>query len=344
MMRSGARIDVRESAAVTNSEFADDVRDYLARTPRQLPSRYLYDPLGSALFDAICRLPWYAVTAGETRLIERHGAQIFTAVGPLARIVELGSGNGDKLAAIVAAAPPRRHPLDLHLIDISRAALATAARALGNFEQVRVIAHEANYESGLQQFAGETARPGRTLAVFLGSNIGNYDPPAAAALLRSVRAALRPDDAFLIGVDLVKPEATLLAAYDDPLGVTAAFNRNLLVRINRELDGNFDLDGFRHQAIWNAGQSRVEMHLVSTRAQRVSVRRAGIDMVFADGESIWTESSYKFRPEQLTAQLEAAGFRVTSRWLDPASQFSLTLAKAAAGVTMPASRAGAAMT
>lgn len=328
-MRTGARIKVREADSVSSEEFAVDVRDYLSRSPRQLPSRYLYDALGSALFDAICRLPWYKVTVGEMRLIEQHGAQVLKVVGPLARIVELGSGNGDKLAALVAAAPPRRHPLDLHLIDISRAALDTAARALGVFEAMRVVAHEASYEVGLRQFAAETIGPGRTLAVFLGSNLGNYDPPGAAALLASVRAALRPDDAFLIGVDLLKPEAALLAAYDDPLGVTAAFNRNLLVRINRELDGDFDLDRFQHRAVWNAEQSRIEMHLVSLAAQRVAIRRSGLTIDFAAGETVWTESSYKYRTEGLTVQLEAAGFRVAARWLDPGSQFSLTLAKAA---------------
>jgi dimethylhistidine N-methyltransferase len=332
MRPANARIHVRESApGAAVAAFAADVRHYLAQEPRQLPSRYLYDPLGSSLFDAICRLPWYPLTEGEMRLLAREGAAILKQVAPLARIVELGSGSGEKLAALLAGTAGRRRALDLHLIDISRAALDQAARTLTSFDRVRVIAHQADYEAGLRQFAGERRGPGHTLAVFLGSNIGNYDPPAAAALLRAVREALGPGDAFLIGVDLVKPEAALMAAYDDPLGVTAAFNRNLLVRINRELDGDFDLGAFRHQAVWNADASRVEMHLVSTRAQRVRVRQAGLDVKFKKGESIWTESSYKYEPEAVTAQLEAAGFHCRSRWIDQPSQFSLTLAETVSG-------------
>ena len=321
------RISVRESApAAVNAAFAEDVRHYLMQDPKQLPSRYLYDQLGSSLFDAICRLPWYPLTEGETRLIASQGADILGQVNSLARIVELGSGNGEKLAALVRTAGSRRRALDLHLIDISPAALTTASQTLSVFDRVHVFAHEANYENGLDQFSREISGPGQTLAMFLGSNIGNYDPPGAAALLKSVYAALRPGDAFLIGVDLVKPEADLMLAYDDPLGVTAAFNRNLLVRINRELGGDFDLDGFRHRAVWNAEASRVEMHLVSTRAQRVRVPGAELDLEFADGEHIWTESSYKYRPEDVTELLEAAGFRCGPRWVDDRSKFSLSLA------------------
>jgi L-histidine N-alpha-methyltransferase len=323
------RISVRQSApAEAVAAFAADVRYYLMQEPRQLPSRYLYDQLGSALFDAICRLPWYPLTEGEMRLIAMQGADILTKVGSLARIVELGSGNGEKLAALVRTAPSHQRVWDLHLIDISRAALTTASQTLSVFDRVRVIAHEANYENGLEQFARDISGPGRTLAMFLGSNIGNYDPPGAAALLRAVHDALRPGDAFLIGVDLVKPEPVLLQAYDDPLGVTAAFNRNLLVRINRDLEGDFDLDGFRHRAVWNAEASRIEMHLVSTRAQRVRIPRADLDVEFKEGEHIWTESSYKYRPEQVAAQLEAAGFRCGPRWIDELSRFSLSLAYA----------------
>jgi L-histidine N-alpha-methyltransferase len=326
MVPANERISVRVSApAAATAAFAEDVRHYLMQDPRQLPSRYLYDQLGSSLFDAICRLPWYPLTEGETRLIASQGADILAQVDSLARIVELGSGNGEKLAALVRTAGARR-ALDLHLIDISRAALTTASQTLSVFDRVHVFAHEANYEDGLEQFAQEITGPGRTLAMFLGSNIGNYDPPGAAALLKSVYAALRPGDAFLIGVDLQKPVADLMLAYDDPLGVTAAFNRNLLVRINRELGGDFDLDGFRHRAVWNADASRVEMHLVSTRAQRVRVPGAELDLEFAEGEHIWTESSYKYRPEQVAEQLEAAGFRCGPRWIDEKSQFSLSLA------------------
>lgn len=327
MPRTNARVTTATAeVAVTTAAFAAAVKQFLTNSPRQLPSRFLYDRLGSALFDAICQLPWYRVTAGETRLLTEHGGAILTHLHPLARIVELGAGNGDKLAAMLSSARPRTTPLAVELIDISPAALATASRALTSFDQVRVSAHESSYEAGLQRLRGEPAA-GRTLMLFLGSNIGNYDPDAAAAFLRQARAALRPGDALLLGTDLVKPEPELLLAYDDPLGVTAAFNRNLLVRINRELGGTFDPDGFAHRAVWNGGQSRVEMHLVSTRVQRVEIAQAKLDITFREGEHIWTESSYKFLPETVAARLSEAGFTRRDQWIDRESQFALTLAE-----------------
>ena len=167
---------------------------------------------------------------------------------------------------------------------------------------------------------------GATLTLFLGSNIGNFDPPGADAFLRSIRAALTRGDAFLLGADLVKPEAELRLAYDDPLGVTAAFNRNLLVRINRELGGDFDLDAFRHRAVWNAEASRVEMHLVSRRDQHVRVAAAELEFDIAEGESIWTESSYKYQPDLVVRMLREAGFQLLTQWVDRNHGFALTMA------------------
>jgi L-histidine N-alpha-methyltransferase len=320
-------------AGAAAAEFATDVRFYLERRPRQLPSRYLYDALGSALFDAICHLPWYRVTAGETRLIVEHAADILGALRPLRRVVELGSGNGDKLAALIGAGPARTETLDLHLVDVSGDALTRAARAISSLDHVRVAAHQATYEAGLRAVTQSLDGPGHTLALFLGSNIGNYDPPGAATLLRQLREALSPGDGFLIGTDLVKPEPDLLLAYDDPLGVTAAFNRNLLVRMNRELDADFDLASFRHRAVWNAVDSRVEMHLVSTRPQRVRVARAGLEITFRVGEHIWTESSYKFDAAAVVALLEAAGFNLRRQWIDADSLFALTLVEVPAATS-----------
>jgi L-histidine N-alpha-methyltransferase len=164
--------------------------------------------------------------------------------------------------------------------------------------------------------------------LFLGSNIGNFDPPQAAALLRNIRAALRPGDTLLLGLDLVKPEAVLQLAYDDPLGVTAAFNKNLLTRLNTELGADFDLDRFAHQARWVEQESRIEMHLVSRRAQTVRIRGANCTISFEDGESIWTENSYKYYPEDADRLGADAGFRAVDQWVDGGGRFALTLFEA----------------
>ena len=256
--------------------FADDVQYYLSLQPRQLPSRHLYDALGSALFEAICRLPWYRITRAETRLLAAHGRRIFRHLDPLSTIAELGPGSGEKLVTLIAAGRSRPAPLEVHLVDVSAAALNSASRVLGLVDAVDVVAHHTTYEAGLVEVSARTRASGRMLVLFLGSNIGNFDRPGADAFLRGIRSALVPGEAFLIGADLVKEERDLLTAYDDPLGVTAAFNRNILLRINRELGGDFDLDAFAHRAIWNAAESRVEMHLVSRKSQRITVPAAAL--------------------------------------------------------------------
>ena len=325
MTRLSGHLRSQPTGDTSTAEFAEQVRYYLTQSPRQLPSRYLYDALGSALFDAICELPWYAVTRSEMRLLRAHAREIFDAMHPLSRIIELGAGNGRKLETLLALAAPAGHDREVHLIDVSPQALRTAADALNGFADVRIHRHEATYEAGLQRLATSARSAQRSLMLFLGSNIGNFDPPAANALLLQIRAALQPGDGFLIGADLVKPEPELLLAYDDPLQVTAAFNRNLLVRINRELDGNFDLTGFVHRAVWNREESRVEMHLVSTRPQSVAIRAADLAIRFGQGESVWTESSYKYEPQTLIRQVEAVGFGLQKQWVDPTARFALTL-------------------
>jgi dimethylhistidine N-methyltransferase len=315
--------------AVPVAEFASDVHYYLSLHPRQLPSRYFYDELGSALFDAICRLPWYPITRAEMQLLAGHGRAIFSRAGGVSTIVELGPGSGEKLATLVEAGrsgSTRRAQLDLRLVDISRSALELASRAVGSQPDVSITTYEARYETGLRQASTDTR--GRQLVLFLGSNIGNFDRPGADAFLRGVRAGVAAGDMLLLGADLVKPERTLLLAYDDPLGVTAAFNRNLLVRINRELGGTFDVDAFAHRAVWAEAESRVEMHLVSRTRQRVRVAAADIDCVFEEGESIWTESSYKYTPAGIARSLDRAGFGLIEQWIDEAEGFALTLAEA----------------
>ncbi len=232
-------------STLTDAFAADVVRD-LQRTPKQLQSRYLYDALGSSLFDAICRLPWYRITRAEARLLRQHAPELATAVpGWLddPTVVELGCGNGEKIEVVLTALPDV--PVDVHLIDISPDALQATAARLAGLSHLSVIRHEAPYEVGLDRVRPLLRARGPALVLFLGSNIGNFDRPVAESLLRSIRHALQPGSALLLGADLVKPRHTLTLAYDDPLGVTAAFNKNLLVRINRELGADFDLDWFR---------------------------------------------------------------------------------------------------
>jgi dimethylhistidine N-methyltransferase len=317
---TGAEVD-----AGAIEQFASDVRYYFSQTPRQLPSEYFYDELGSALFEAISRLPWYGITRAEVRLLAANGAEIFRRLGSLTTVVELGPGTGEKLRLLLDANPVHPAALHVHLVDVSRRALETSSQAVAEVAG-RVITHQAAYDAGLRSATSHAQ--GRTLVAFLGSNIGNFDPPGAAAFLHNVRAALDRGDSLLLGVDLVKPERALLPAYDDPLGVTAAFNRNLLVRINRELGGNFELERFAHRAMWNAPRSRMEMHLVAQTAHEVRIPRAEIQVRMERDEIIWTESSYKYRSESIASLLESSGFRVDAQWNDAVDAFALTLAEA----------------
>jgi dimethylhistidine N-methyltransferase len=310
--------------------FAADVARDLAASPRQLQSQYLYDALGSSLFEAICRLPWYRITRAEGRLLARHAVDVIarlTREGDEAAIVELGVGSGEKLVTLIEALPPGV-PGHVHLVDISRAALDATGARLAQFPQVTVTTHEGTYEDGLDAVARGPRAGGPQLVLFLGSNIGNFDMPDARALLRAMRDTLQPGDLLLLGADLVKPERELILAYDDPLGVTAAFNKNLLVRINRELGGNFDLGTFDHRAVWNGRERRVEMHLVSRRAQLVSVPGADLHLRFEAGDTIWTESSYKYSEAAIVELGQHAGFSPLDQWIDADARFALTLFRA----------------
>lgn len=308
-------------------QFAVDLRASLSRVPRQIAPKYLYDELGSQLFEAICLLPWYRVTRAELRLLARHGREMLgghrRAQGrePV-HLVELGCGSGEKLT-ILAGVPPAAAG-DIQLVDISPAALDMTGRRLAEAGRRVVAAHRASYEDGLARAVARRPSVGPIAVLFLGSNIGNFDPPEQARLLRRMRDALRPGDALLLGTDLVKPERELLLAYDDPLQVTAAFNRNLLRRINDELDGTFDLAGFAHRAVWNAAESRVEMHLRSLRRQRVEIPPSGLAIEFQPEETIWTESSYKFEMAGVRAAGLAAGFGEARQWMDEPARFALT--------------------
>ena len=309
-------------------EFAADVQRDLSLTPKQLQSKYLYDTLGSSLFDAICRLPWYRITRAEHRLLEQHAGEIAASLADTATIVELGCGSGEKLAVLAAALHSRGSSVRVHLIDVSSHALETSQQRLTRLQHFSVVGHQSTYEVGLRRAAALRDGAGRVVVLLLGSNIGNFDAPAGDRFLQRIRAALAPGDLLLLGADLVKPECELLLAYDDPLGVTAAFNKNLLVRINRELGGNFDLNAFRHRAVWNAADRRIEMHLVSTTAQRVSMPAADTVVDFTRGEWIWTESSYKYEAAGMRQLVEPAGFAERHQWIDRQDRFALTLFQA----------------
>ena len=310
-------------------DFAADVQRDLALTPKQLQSKYLYDALGSSLFEAICRLPWYRITRAERRLLDLHAPAIVERLcrddGSVPLIVELGCGSGEKIVILAEALQAAGRRGRVHLIDISPQALEQSERTLGRLRHISVVGHRETYEVGLRQAAATRDAGHPMLVLLLGSNIGNFDMPAAHEFLCAIRGALAPGDALLLGADLVKPEADLQLAYDDPLGVTAAFNRNLLVRINRELGGTFDLDAFAHAAVWNPAQSRVEMHLESRRDQRVTIAQAGVSVDFATGERIWTESSYKYEPLQIEEMGLNAGFVTREQWIDEEARFALTL-------------------
>jgi dimethylhistidine N-methyltransferase len=313
------------------ADFAADVRRDLALAPKQLQSKYLYDALGSSLFEAICRLPWYRITRAERRLLETHAPAIVERVcrepETVPLVVELGCGSGEKIVILAETLQAAGRRGRVHLIDISRQALEQSERTLGRLHHISVVGHRETYEVGLRHAARQREHASPVLVLLLGSNIGNFDAPAADEFLRAIRGALAPGDALLLGADLVKPEEDLQLAYDDPLGVTAAFNRNLLVRINRELGGTFDLDAFAHVAVWNATMRRVEMHLESRRAQ--TVRIGSSTVTFAAGERIWTESSYKYEPRDVVDMGTRAGFTTTEQWIDGDAGFALTLFAAA---------------
>lgn len=313
------------TAPTTLSTFGADVARDLALSPRELQSKYLYDRLGSRLFEAICRLPWYTITRAELGLLSRHAAEVAAELPDPLTLTELGPGDGEKIALLAAALVRDRSALATHLIDISQSALDQTERRLGRYEGVSVVGHRASYEEGLRRVAKGRNGDGGLVVLFLGSNLGNFDRAAAAEFLAAIRGTLRPGDALLLGADLVKPESDLLLAYDDPLGVTAAFNKNVLLRINRELGGDFDLSAFAHRAVFDPAESRVEMRLVSLRRQRVQIPGAAIAVDFEEGDFIWTESSYKYGATALRRLVEGAGFACRRQWLDPEAQFALTL-------------------
>jgi len=343
------------------ADFAAAVKAGLGVTgQKSLPSGFLYDEVGSALFEVITTLPEYGVTRAEERVLSRyvgqlaplmlerstvtpmsaatrpgptgHAVQIApsapTALSALStrrrlRVVELGSGSGRK-TRIILEALAKVAPISYCPIDISGSALRQCARALGDLSGVTVMPLEREYLPGLME-AGASRKPGEpTLVLFLGSTIGNFPSRSAVHFLTSVRATLQAGDALLLGTDLLKPVNELLLAYDDPIGVTAAFNLNLLARMNRELDANFAIDGFEHVAKFNPKAGSIEMHLRSRRAQRVTIPASGLSLRFLPGETIWTESSHKYCALDIVNMARDAGFDPRAQWIDDGWPFAET--------------------
>ncbi len=307
------------------AQFAEDVRAGLGkRGQKELPSKYLYDDLGTALFEAITLLPEYGLTRADERVLRRYAGAIVSRLTRPVTVVELGSGTGRKTRWILEALADR-NPLNYYPIDISGSALERCRTDLASLPGIGIVGLERPYLEGLREVARDRNRGDKLLVLFLGSTIGNFEQPAAEEFLRSIRGCLQPGDALLLGTDLVKPAADLIAAYDDPTGVTAAFNLNLLSRINRELGGDFDLRAFAHQARYRHDLHRIEMHIVSRRRQFVSVRAAALTVRFDEGESIWTEACHKFRLEDLSDMARRCGFASTARWVDPEWPFAESL-------------------
>ena len=307
------------------SEFAEAVREGLTKPgQKELPSKYLYDEVGTALFETICVLPEYGLTRADARLLEKYAKEIVDRLPSPIHVAELGSGSGKKTRWILEALS-RRQKTYYYPIEISPSALAACEKELGQIDLVSMVGYEQPYLEGLQAVAQRRKDEDRLLVLFLGSTIGNFDRDAGDAFLREVREILQTGDALLLGTDLEKDVEDQLLAYDDPAGVTAAFNLNLLARINRELGANFDLSSFRHEARWNTRERRIEMHLRSVRRQRVEVPAAGLGVMMNVGETIWTESSHKYRPEEVVTMAERTGFRCVGQWIDAEWPFAQNL-------------------
>lgn len=317
-----SRLTIHEFTQQTNhNSFAEDVRAGLTAQPKTLPPKYFYDALGSQLFEAICLLPEYYPTRAEAEIFHCHAAEIVSQLPAPVGVVELGSGSSVKTRLLIEAVLNRQPELHYQPMDISASILQhSAEKLLGEYPQLRITGHVGDYTRGLDSIV---RREGEALlALFLGSNIGNYTTDEARSLLRTVRSALRLGDGLLLGADLKKSLDVLIPAYDDALGVTAAFNLNVLAHINRELGGNFDLRLFGHCALFNDEAGRIEMHLVSRVTQTITINALDLQIEFQAGETIHTENSYKYDLPQLAALAEATGFQLVKTWFDGEQRFS----------------------
>jgi L-histidine Nalpha-methyltransferase len=314
----------RELVAVP--PYADEVMNGLMSRPKTLPCKLFYDDRGSALFEEITRLPEYYLTRIELEILRDRGKEIALAAGSSVSIVELGAGTATKTGTLVRAFARRQMRVKYFPVDISSAALAEAKRRIRE-ECPGVVIRPviADFSNG---FGFLQTIPGRKIVLYLGSSIGNFDWDAATAMLRKVRDRLSPGDALLLGTDMVKSPEILVPAYNDAQGVTAQFDKNILMRLNREFDANFDLDSFRHIAEWNPLRSRMEIYLESMRPQAVTLRSTDLIVKFAAGERIHTENSYKYTEQMVETMLCVSEFKLEKTWYDRRKWFGLHLARA----------------
>src|SRR5581483_2158953 len=305
------------------SPFALEVLEGLSAPQKKLSPRYFYDDLGSALFEAITLLPEYGLTRAETRLLRTHAADIAWHAGCVGSVAELGSGSGKKTKRVLELLGRRNARLQYRPIDVSKAALTACERELEMICEINPVCND--WLQGLREVAHARRENEVLLLLFLGSSIGNLDRESLPRFLEDVRLHLQPGDLFLLGADLVKDVSRMIAAYDDPTGITTAFNLNLLGRINRDLDADFDLRTFAHEVRWHAGERRIEMHLLSCRDQNVRLGAVNTILRFVEGETIWTESSHKFTCGELDDYARSSGFQVVATWVDHEWPFAETL-------------------
>lgn len=304
--------------------FAEDVRKGLSAHPKRFLPKYFYDELGSQLFEAICLLPEYYLTRAENEILSRYADEIVAAFDGQKTLLEMGSGSASKTRLIIEALLRRQSELLFMPVDISATALESSSRILlQSYPRLRIEAYAADYFAGLAELAKNPRA--RTLALFLGSNISNFDLDEALRFLRALRSVLQKGDALLLGADLKKDPAVLEAAYNDALGVTSAFNLNVLTRINRELAGTFDLRSFQHRAFYNQEMGRIEIYIESLVNQRVRIEKLDLEIEFAAGELIHTENSYKYDKAGIARLAGQTGFEVSRTWLDTHERFSSNL-------------------
>ena len=310
---------------LSNDAIALDVRDGLTATPKRLPAKLFYDEIGSQIFEQITQLPEYYLTRTERSILESFAGEILQQAGPSLTLVELGAGTATKTCILIEELLQRQNRTLFYPIDVPPSALDEAVRQLGQqFPALRVNPIVADYTGGVPAL-GRIG--GRKLVLYIGSSIGNFEPDEAVRILRRIRRTLRSGDALLLGADFAKSSKILVPAYDDAQGVTASFNKNILARLNRELDADFNLDAFRHIALWNRRVSRMEIYLESLTDQTAFLPPLDLDLTFQAGERIHTENSYKYTDAMIESILHESGFTLEQSWCDRKKWFGVHLAR-----------------